>query len=363
MRPKLFFQALLGVVSVGAIIMIMIAYFFGDKTTDGKKTAASTTTDAIVESAHASSPVEMRSSGDDTQYSNPIAQTVSYTSSPSAIGESVPVTTPQRINSVSSGTLPTVSPSSASETGTPETDLDQILSDLSGILIQNSDDGVIFELSYNYTRKNVIVFMIPTGNETSLFFLDNLLGGEESMQIWKQIVSEINEISYSIHKGLLEKGHSDITSYVQLWDRATNGRNLLTSKNGEVIYDFFEETGWVFGRNESNATPHTSSTDTSQAQNATTTEASLGTSDAQNNASTQETPTVGNTVTVQAVTAQNPYNYDFPSNVWLSATDGYFHEKNACGHMNPNYATPVTLKYALTHNIAPCTDCFPGAEK
>lgn len=33
MRPKLFFQALLGIVSTGAIIMIMIVYFFGDNTT------------------------------------------------------------------------------------------------------------------------------------------------------------------------------------------------------------------------------------------------------------------------------------------------------------------------------------------
>lgn len=33
MRPKLFFQALLGIVSVGAIIMIMIVYFFGDNQT------------------------------------------------------------------------------------------------------------------------------------------------------------------------------------------------------------------------------------------------------------------------------------------------------------------------------------------
>ena len=33
MRPKLFFQALLGIVSVGAIIMIVIVYFFGDNQT------------------------------------------------------------------------------------------------------------------------------------------------------------------------------------------------------------------------------------------------------------------------------------------------------------------------------------------
>ncbi|MBQ6735069.1 MAG: hypothetical protein IJR00_09195 [Lachnospiraceae bacterium] len=241
----------------------------------------------------------------------------------------------------------------AAQTGESDS-LNRLLSDLSDILSGFEEDGIRFELSYNYTRDNMIVFMIPTDSGSETYSRERLTGDRIDAETWERITAEVNAISSALQKGLEERGFTDTASYVQLWDRASDGRNLLTSQNGQVISDYFGDDNKTTGGGSQQ--PSGSGTAPSGTANSGDTQSAPPAQGSANSGDTQ------NTVNVQAVTMQTPYNYDFPAHVWLSPDEDFFHEKNGCGHMDPNQASRVTLQQALKQGIHPCDVCFPGAE-
>ena len=355
---------LIGIIAALAIfaggVIIGAGYLKAALDGAGEETTQDTSTGAVTVSSGtaAAGGTETYGAGGSTS----VVQTVSY---PQTSVISLESATPVMART---GTADPATPAGTTDDipGTMAASLDRLFAELEDLLSDHDDDGIRFELSYNYTQKNLLVFMFPTGNDTDTYSKEALSGNQIAAADWDNITGRVNTVSAALRRGLDANGYEDVTAYVQLWDKPSDGKPLLTSENGETVYDYFKETGGITGRQDAapaqSASSASGTSDTAPAVQVQSETQSAPA--ASGSASTQGAPATGGTgaapsgqaaaqsassatgatgTAAPANTADsNPYNYDFPAHVWLSATDNYFHEKNACGHMDPNYATPET---------------------
>lgn len=220
MRPKLFFQALLGIVSVGAIIMIVIVYFFGDNTKVVEKVVEKQV--IVYQPAPAAvTPVENHTVVQ--QPAAPVQVPVVESVTP------VDVSTPAPV-------APTETPTAAPAAGTKKYTVDDLLEACQTVLTSKGIPNDVFLDGDTVT----IVLYDPSG-ETSFALLAISGGNEDALEFMKSSREQIIETSAEIKEiaDKMELYNTHIS--VLLANPLNTGSALFVTYDNQITYDFITE--------------------------------------------------------------------------------------------------------------------------
>lgn len=211
MRPKLFFQALLGIVSVGAIIMIMIVYFFGDNQTK------------VVEKVVEKEVIVYR----DAPAAVTPAENYTVVQQPAA---------PAPVAPVEVAAAPAAEESNKLPYGVP---FDEFYQELKNRAASFEHEFLTMDIN-SYDELLILTMDVKQDTELraliDMLFIDSTMGGE-SLQTWNAICSEMDELSLTMRQRLIDRGYDNKHASV----RITDGDTLLyTTDDGVKTFDFFE---------------------------------------------------------------------------------------------------------------------------